>query len=898
MSPHTAIRSELVLDGPTRALLDAVDADPHAPLTVAVTAPGGYGKSALLHELAGIYRRAGHPVLDGWPVGATAPEPGAVLLVDDAHLLDGARLRELRHRLDTGPVRLVVAYRPWPRPAALVELAEQLSRDRPPLLLAPFTAQRTAARLANTYGHRPEPALVSFVQGQTGGVPRFVERLAAALRPESGGPTQPPTQPPARPAEAGAEAGGTGHRVPPAALLPFGTEVADLTWPVRRLLLAVAAGVPLPVDLLGALLEQDPDGVDETLAEARASGLLGPDDRLPPIVERAVTSLSPASQRTAVWQRLAELQRGRGAPVLPLVRSMLTPGVGGEYAGPTIEAAAEEALADQPSLAADLFAAAAAAGRPTTARQAYAAALAGDLDTALRLADRLVCAADADDRRDGATVAATALAHRGQLGRGAELYRWSNAPSSAAFAAIATIGTGHVAEPDAPAPQPSTDAPPTLLTSAALLTVRGVRETLTAPPTAALSTLVQAAALLEPAGRTVLLPDSPAALAALVALHCGELEIGERVLDRAIAAGLGGALMSRRHRLLQAWILMVRGRTALAADALHEVTGPAEPPPAGPGPLPGPPRPGRDNAGPLESRDQLFASALEMGIARRNSDLPAVQRAWGQAREALVRHPVDLFSFLPLGEITIAAARLGELNRLEPYLREAYGLLDRLGAPALWATPLRWSGLHAAIIAELPAAADEHVAALGANVAHSRYSAVMAAAAESWVEVLRGTVDPGRVESAARGLHDAGLGWDGARLAGQAAIRTADRRAMTALLDCARMLQGRPAGQKGGTHPGGTANTPVTDAVTAPTESRLSDREQEVADLVLTGLTYKQIGDRLFISAKTVEHHVARMRQRLNCANRGELLNRLRELAAARVGNGSATPTWPKRPAS
>jgi DNA-binding CsgD family transcriptional regulator len=854
LSPHTAIRPELVLDEPSGALLDAVDADPHAPMTVGIQAPGGYGKSALLHELAAIYRRAGHPVVDGWPEYVPAPVPGAVLLVDDAHLLDESWLRELRRWLGAGPARLAVAYRPCPRPPALVELTELLRRDRPPLLLAPYTEQRTAARLCSIYGHEPEPALVAFVHAQTGGIPRFVERLAAALRPE--------------PAPAPAP---DGYRAPRSAVLQFEAEVADLPADVRRLLLAIAAGVALPVDLLGALLDTDPDGVDEILAAARASGLLGPDDRLPPIAERAVTALSPASQRIAVWQRLAELQRGRGAPVLPLVRSLLTPGVGGENAALTIEAAAEEALADQPSLAADLFAAAAAAGRPTAARQAFAAALAGDLDSALRLADRLIGAADADDRRDGAMVTATALAHRGQLSRSAELYRWSNTRSSAAFAAIGSIGTGHPTELDGPAQQPSTDGPPTLLTSAALLTARGVRETLAGPPTAALSTLVQAAALLEPAGRTVLLPDSPAALAALVALHCGELDIGERVLDRAIDAGLGGVLMSRRHRLLQAWIQMVRGRTAAANESLRAVTGP------------------------LESRDLLFSSALEMGIARRNSDLPALQRAWGQAREALVRHPVDLFSFLPLGEITNAAARLGELNRLDPYLREAYALLDQLGAPALWATPLRWSGLHAAIIAEQPAVADEHVAALTANAGYSRYSAVMGAAAESWVEVLRGIVEPVRVEAAARGLHDVGLGWDGARLAGQAAIRTADRRAMTALLDCARMLQGRPTGHKGATPPAGTSTAPVADAITAPSESRLSDREQEVADLVLSGLTYKQIGDRLFISAKTVEHHVARMRQRLNCANRGELLNRLRVLAADRAGNGSVTPPWPKR---
>jgi DNA-binding CsgD family transcriptional regulator len=56
----------------------------------------------------------------------------------------------------------------------------------------------------------------------------------------------------------------------------------------------------------------------------------------------------------------------------------------------------------------------------------------------------------------------------------------------------------------------------------------------------------------------------------------------------------------------------------------------------------------------------------------------------------------------------------------------------------------------------------------------------------------------------------------------------------------------------------------------------LSDREREVAELILTGLTYRQIGQRLFISAKTVEHHVARMRQRLDVTSRDELFAQLR----------------------
>jgi DNA-binding CsgD family transcriptional regulator len=111
---------------------------------------------------------------------------------------------------------------------------------------------------------------------------------------------------------------------------------------------------------------------------------------------------------------------------------------------------------------------------------------------------------------------------------------------------------------------------------------------------------------------------------------------------------------------------------------------------------------------------------------------------------------------------------------------------------------------------------------------------------------------------------------------------------MSALLDCARVLQGRPTGPKGAGQPAGSPAAQVADAITVPGESRLSDREREVADLVLAGLTYKQIGDRLFISAKTVEHHVARIRQRLGCGSRSELLARLRAMAAERAGGEAA----------
>lgn len=66
----------------------------------------------------------------------------------------------------------------------------------------------------------------------------------------------------------------------------------------------------------------------------------------------------------------------------------------------------------------------------------------------------------------------------------------------------------------------------------------------------------------------------------------------------------------------------------------------------------------------------------------------------------------------------------------------------------------------------------------------------------------------------------------------------------------------------------------------APSASPLSAREREVAELLLLGLPYRDIGRQLFISAKTVEHHVARIRRRLGAGSRSEMLSMLRAISA------------------
>ena len=57
----------------------------------------------------------------------------------------------------------------------------------------------------------------------------------------------------------------------------------------------------------------------------------------------------------------------------------------------------------------------------------------------------------------------------------------------------------------------------------------------------------------------------------------------------------------------------------------------------------------------------------------------------------------------------------------------------------------------------------------------------------------------------------------------------------------------------------------------------LSAREVEVARGVLAGRTHREIGAQLYISAKTVEHHVARVRQKLGATTRAELLAAIRD---------------------
>jgi DNA-binding CsgD family transcriptional regulator len=70
----------------------------------------------------------------------------------------------------------------------------------------------------------------------------------------------------------------------------------------------------------------------------------------------------------------------------------------------------------------------------------------------------------------------------------------------------------------------------------------------------------------------------------------------------------------------------------------------------------------------------------------------------------------------------------------------------------------------------------------------------------------------------------------------------------------------------------------ATSTSTRSRSSQLTDREWEIARLVVQGIGYREIGERLYISPRTVEHHVASVRRRLGSANRAEMIETLRRL--------------------
>ncbi|WP_341684144.1 LuxR C-terminal-related transcriptional regulator [Nocardia farcinica] len=819
-----------------RDLLRELDTVDQEPIIYLIRGRSGTGKSTMLTLIRSRLKARGIPFRDH----ATATDDtSAALIVDNATTLSATELDALCAAVDSGARTVVVATQPRPHDQRLRALTDAVARRGRVLDLRPL-GTADILPFARELGMMVPRPVAQHIHQQTGGIRGgVVAALTAACSARL---------------DAGIRA------VDEAVAGWARAQLEDLDPDLLETLAVATTGTGLDASELTDVLGVEPDAAHALIDRARASALITDADLL---LEPAVAPLRTMlgdRRFVAVQRRLlnARLEAGllRDHTALMLAES----GVRDTRLAEFLAAAAEHNGTD----AVRYYAAAAAAGAQVDTiglRWAEAAARAGDGDTAMRLAEPVLArpGVGVGELAAAVRICAGVLTRRGLVGRAAQLYRWLGAHRvgadwSVGATVLALAGDLDGArELSATAEQwPPTEAGEHTRAIACALedSLRGT-ESGTAAAVAALIQTAHGDATIDR-----FLPCTAVGPATLLCLSTGQPRRAGDAIRRANAAGLRSPHLS----VLTAWTAMLGGDEQAAATTLAAL-----------------------DLATLDRRDRLLAHGAAVGLARRGGDHAALTKAWQAAYPIFDEVDADLLTALPIGELWLAGIRLRDERRVQPLVDATLALLRRLGQPPAWANAFHWYGVQAAIAHESP---DELLPPArllkDAAEAGDRHAAVLADAGRTWVLVLRGEVAAQPVTTAVAGLRELGLVWDAARLASEAALAAADSATATALLKLARTVRAEARPPEPGTPaPAPRAQAPDTAPAAEPT-AVLSDREREVAELVLLGLTYREIGARLYISAKTVEHHVARIRRRIGAGSRSELLSMLRAM-----GHGS-----------
>lgn len=312
------------------------------------------------------------------------------------------------------------------------------------------------------------------------------------------------------------------------------------------------------------------------------------------------------------------------------------------------------------------------------------------------------------------------------------------------------------------------------------------------------------------------LPVNAFELGAVAALAAGELHMAELLLTSA-GTSVSGAAGDALHN----WLMVRTGRAPAAGETLVLTDSPYV---------------------------GLLNLAADAAHARRNGDVAAGSAVLDKLRQVVALAPIDALTLDAAAELLILARRFGSRTIAQTLQERIERFLSEIGHPPLWTARFLWSQVQTAIGTrdlELARSAARGLKELGPT--GPRLTPLIEAAAV-WVDVLDSTCTLRDVMAAADELEQNGYGWDAANLVGQAAIRMTSTSDAKQLLNHARELRG--------------AHT--SDDSDTSTAAGLSEREIEVGELILDGHSYKEIGSRLFISAKTVEHHASHIRRKLD----------------------------------
>jgi len=828
--------SELERDipnGVVRQLVAAVEADAPA---------AGF---AALHALS-------------WRVAELAASVPHLVVVDDAHWADPASLRFLAYlgaRLEGAPIALVIGARPRgaagaPDPLDLIAAGPRARLLRP----APLSAAAAGRLLGRVFGDEPDEALVSACHDAARGNPFLLAELAAALAAEGRAPRA-------------SEAGRARELAPDAVVRSVRLRLAALA-PAAA---AVAESVALLGDdveprLAAALAGVEPGAAAGAADALRAAGLLLVQDRLAfahPMVARAVLAGIPPGALGRRHAQAARLLDGDGAPPERVASQLLeAERAGSEWAtGVLVEAARRARAQGAPDAAAaylgralaepapaalraglilELGSAEAAAGRPAACDHLRAAlALADDDAAALRAAQALGVALSFAGRLDEATAVFDAALDRIPEER-REL-------RMAVEAALLGAGMLDVRAAGALAPR------------AARLHAAVVASA--AAPGNALAVLaVWSAFVNRPAADTAALAERALGTSGVLGtsvLHaCAALVFAERderaraLLDEAVrrAGEAGSAPAFAAGACFRALLALRAGELAEAeADARRSI------------------EIGRSHG--LGLFVPFALGVLAEVLAERGADAP--EAAPGDAAVSLHE------AFLLSGRARLALAGRRPQDALAD-LRACEDLLDRLAitSPAV----IAWRSLaaHARLLmgqnAEARRLAAQEMALARAHGAPR----VLGVALRAMGLAEGGERGLGLLRESASVLERSGARLERARTQHElgAALRRAGRRAdarepLEAAMDLAHRCGALALEEEARTElraAGARPRRPVRSGADALTAS-----ERRVAAMAADGLSNRDIAQALFVTARTVETHLAHAYRKLGIASRAEL---------------------------
>ncbi|WP_055477076.1 LuxR C-terminal-related transcriptional regulator [Gordonia sp. HS-NH1] len=794
----------------------------HPLCAVAVGTPGS-GRSALLGAVHEQLRRRGLPVSVGLPAGG---ETGPVfVLADDMHLWPAPVIATTLGMLDAGTIGLIATTEPRELDPNVRLLRD---RARPYGAVLELEALGTADVLTRSAraGITLEPTMASQIRRRCGGAQVLVDTALAAIRNAAGGVPQIVGEPAADVIAIVDQVAREWHH-----RLLRGLD------PLTLAVLALASvRAPLDPDSVADATGVDRADAAGAIDRARGCGLLRGSD--------VFVSAAAGPLRDVLGDRRIDELR----------HNSVAAGLRAAELTPDTALLAAEAGVDDPRIVDALLAGAAdataaravvllrAADRVEPGRDdvrllmAQRALSSGDLDGAGAVADQRLEAAGPTDPgvQEWVELAATVAAHRGLASHAADLYRWlgSNPTSTQSLsAAVSLLAVGDRAAVTAIAGADRGRAP-VASRAARSMVVRGLLATVgEAGDTIAGDAVDSVIRGLSAGGSASRGPYAIRILQAAVAMMLNHGDIAAAQTIRTAAPESGRAL-------IDAEIALTAGDLEATARLL----------------------PSDD---PVAMSDRLRWQAIRLGLARRQGDIPALTAAWQHGLPLLAATEVDLYLLRSLGEFWIGAACLEQVPAITRYVDAADRLLAALDNPPAWSASWDFAGVQAAAIARDDSAVAHRLARLDRAAAQDRTARLLARSAHAWVSLTLDGTDAGaetaadEVPGSVDALRSVGLHWEAARLAGMAALRADDPSTAAGLLDTARS-----AGED-------RHRTP-------PAGGPLTEREAEVAHELLQGLTHREIGERLYISAKTVEHHVARIRRRLDAGSRSELLAALR----------------------